>query len=146
MNKLWTLVASVFYPSRNLLTVISYLAILVTFLTVTIVSRCRQLVNTFFQKKTIFSHITLSTTLAIANISIDATTNDDTINRATSAVYISFSVLNFLLMRYTLLSILSAVKSYADHPTRDSAVYHTKNNCSANRSIDYYMNNIYNRN
>ena len=42
--------------------------------------------------------------LAIANISIDATTNDDTIIRATSVVYISFSVLNFLLMRYIILS------------------------------------------
>lgn len=122
---------------------------LVTSLTVTIVSRCYQLVNNFFQsKKTIFSHIILSTTLAIVNINIDATMNDDTISCATSAVYISFSVLNFLLMHYILLSFypISREKSYADHPTRDSTVCHTRNNRSANRSIDYYMNNIYNRN
>lgn len=148
MNKLWTLVASAFCPSRNLLTVISYLTILVTSLTMTIVSHRYQLVNNFFQKKTIFSHITLSTMLAIASISIDATMNDDTISRATSAVYISFSVLNFLLMRYILLSFypISREKSYADHPTHDSAVCHTRNIRSANQSIDYYMNNIYNRN
>ena len=119
---------------------------LVTSLTVTIVSRCHQLVNNFFQKKIIFSHITLSTILAIISISIDATINDDTINRATSAVYASFGVLNFLLMRHIPLVILSTVKSYVDNSTRDSVLYRTKNNCSTKRSIDYYMNNIYNRN